>query len=370
MPTLYLHIGTPKTGSTAIQEFCKGNAGALARRGYCYPLAIPFEGAFTRHNAGFMLYSRQDGEKLPNGQELNRKWEQCFEKVADYLREYPNLILSEEMIWLNSKMDAIERIKKTADENGFAIKLIVYLRRQDMFLSSRWAQDVKGNYNERAAWKWEELLARADETLILDYYARLEEFAAVVGRENIVVRVYERERFPEGNIVLDFLDVLGLKMEQDYVLPEGERNLSIGGNTLEIKRIINGLPAQSYELKQKAWDIAVDCFKSEKKEMVYSAFSAEEQRAILEKYEESNCRVARDYLGDESGSLFASPGPLPPKWEADNPFMYESIVRFFWLTIMRQQEEIEELKSKFYLRRKLRTLWRKLRSRLHGRSSA
>ena len=38
MKTLYLHIGTPKTGTTSIQHFCKHNEKVLAGKGICYPL--------------------------------------------------------------------------------------------------------------------------------------------------------------------------------------------------------------------------------------------------------------------------------------------------------------------------------------------
>lgn len=36
--TLYVHVGTTKTGTTAIQSFCIDNDEVLHRKGYCYPL--------------------------------------------------------------------------------------------------------------------------------------------------------------------------------------------------------------------------------------------------------------------------------------------------------------------------------------------
>lgn len=38
MKTLYLHIGTPKTGTSAIQIFCKDNQETLKKQGYYYPI--------------------------------------------------------------------------------------------------------------------------------------------------------------------------------------------------------------------------------------------------------------------------------------------------------------------------------------------
>ena len=37
MKTLYLHIGTPKTGTTSLQHFCHDNQQKLAEKGYFYP---------------------------------------------------------------------------------------------------------------------------------------------------------------------------------------------------------------------------------------------------------------------------------------------------------------------------------------------
>ena len=38
MKTLYLHIGTSKTGTSAIQIFCKDNQETLKKQGYYYPI--------------------------------------------------------------------------------------------------------------------------------------------------------------------------------------------------------------------------------------------------------------------------------------------------------------------------------------------
>ena len=38
MKTLYIHIGTPKTGTTSLQHFCTENAKLFEEQGYCYPI--------------------------------------------------------------------------------------------------------------------------------------------------------------------------------------------------------------------------------------------------------------------------------------------------------------------------------------------
>ena len=51
MKALHIHIGAPKTATTAIQFFCSENAEVLARKGFCYPI-FPFSypGIAPGHN--------------------------------------------------------------------------------------------------------------------------------------------------------------------------------------------------------------------------------------------------------------------------------------------------------------------------------
>ena len=67
MKTLHVHIGTPKTATTAIQHFCKENAKILAEKGFCYPIfpkiPMPITGGFCGQNCltktGFGIENRK-----------------------------------------------------------------------------------------------------------------------------------------------------------------------------------------------------------------------------------------------------------------------------------------------------------------------
>src|SRR5690606_18159531 len=53
------------------------------------------------------------------------------------------------------------------------------------------------------------------------------------GADNILVRPYERERFPQGNVVLDFLDVIGCGSATDGVETDFNRNRSLSAMASE-----------------------------------------------------------------------------------------------------------------------------------------
>lgn len=69
MATLYIHIGTPKTGSTSIQNFLKMNEQALERHGVIHPVIdipeITPKSYRTYRNANFLVFESrlQDGDR-------------------------------------------------------------------------------------------------------------------------------------------------------------------------------------------------------------------------------------------------------------------------------------------------------------------
>ena len=56
MPTLYLHIGTPKTGTTALQNFLPANEEVLEQHGICYPdFGFRYTGLGVHRNGHFLV---------------------------------------------------------------------------------------------------------------------------------------------------------------------------------------------------------------------------------------------------------------------------------------------------------------------------
>lgn len=366
MATLYLHIGTSKTGTTAIQMFCEKNRDALARRGYCFMKPPYFRPGIAGFRNGHFLVA---GRRSTDGSFLNareeRDWRKAMDRLAAQFRTAPNVVLSDEGIWSQSSGHFWDDLKAESQARGYDVQVIAYIRRQDQYLSSDWAQRIKIPYDDTRVMKFPQMLAEADKWLRLDYYATLEEISARFGRDHVHARVYDRKRFPDGDIVKDFLEVIGLPSDPEFKSVK-DPNSSIYGNALEIKRIINAVPGIDLDQERELERIARACCAACKEEK-RSMFTQEECEAFLAKYEDSNRRVARDYLGDESAPLFAPLETLPPKWSPDNPQMYEAIVCFFAIaTFARPKERFTRR-----IRRKLRSLrtraWKWRERRLDGR---
>lgn len=329
MATLYLHIGTPKTGTTALQSFCLENRAALLRKGYSFmrsPYYYP--DIMNARNGHFLIQPRSAADGSIQTERGRRQWKGGMDAVSAQFRRVPNVILSDEGIW-NADQNGIWRdLKEESQKRGFDVRVIVYLRPQDQFLSSRWGQQVKYPIDEIGRTKFDELLPSADEWTHLDYYEMLEGISSQFGRERVIARIYDRECFPDGDVVKDFLSILQLPPDGDFRYVQ-DRNSSIYGNALEIKRVLNTIPGVPPEAHRLALKIARQCTAQETAFARRSLFSPEERAAFMRRYEESNRRLARDYFGDERLVLFPPVENPPPKWDPNSPEMYETIIRFF-----------------------------------------
>ena len=349
--TLYLHIGTPKTATTAIQMFCEANQSVLNEKGYDYPI-LPFKYPHVRiqRNAHFLVGRLFNEDKTVNEELTQEVYAQGFQMLEDSFEKYDNVILSDENIWHSTAFivfDAWTRLKEYIDAHNYELKVIVYIRRQDALLTSWLNQQIQDGWNKYSALKWEDYIQNPT-GVVINYYEHLENIANVVGKSNIIVRIFERDKF-EGNgntIQSDFLKVIGLDMTDDFYVSDHRDNVTLSLNACEVKRIVNTLPdcdSATHFFAKRITEKAATAGSSEYKS---DWFSIEERKEFLEKCRDSNEKIAREYLGKEDGILFNQEIKQVEKWDPLNPYMYEEVVRFFGEITLVQQKSIKELKQK------------------------
>ncbi len=311
MLKLYLHIGMPKTGTTYIQNFLRLNNEVLKSEGYVYPdFGVRFDAIGVNRNGHFLVSAIKD----ENGKRLKEKEleieNECFDKLFNLFEAFPNVILSEESIWNSGERKRGKKfwnnLKSKLDSRGIELKVIVYLRRQDLFIQSFWAQHVKGS---DVSYTLKEFINSSRfKHIKLDYYKRLNQISSVVGKENILVRVYEKDQYigPQKTIVSDFLTTVGLEYNDSYQELERLPNRSLSGIYLETKRQLNKIEGlnkrRNYiqNLLKKVADENDDVHSITSNEFM----SGEDTYAFLKQYAESNEMVAREYLSREGGELF------------------------------------------------------------------
>ena len=120
MKTLYLHIGTQKTATTTLQHFLAENDEVLKTKGYTYPLFpeifYPYgdnsrNGLFLGHPY-FNKYNERDREKE---QEF---YDKGMKRLHEIFMTYPNVILSEERLWLQLFYDKAALMKRILEDGS------------------------------------------------------------------------------------------------------------------------------------------------------------------------------------------------------------------------------------------------------------
>ena len=347
MKTLYLHIGTPKTGTTAIQIFCRDNQSTLNSYGYCYPESVhQYPNIGIWRNGHFLVGKIHDEDGKRDFAREDAIFEEGFLQIYKLFEQYDNVILSDEGIWHHGIREGskfLEKLQKELKKGIFTIKIIVYLRRQDDFLYSWWNQQIKEGMLKVSVFDWERMVNELL-NIRLDYHGVLQQFADVVGKDNIIVRRFDRKKFFGGTIYADFLNAMGLQYSDEYQVLSEIQNISLTKNDNEIKRILNNIPELDVKSNQVFRTILLDCSKSAPDDSQYGMFSKEEAEEFLSKYEEENSRVVREYLGTEE-ELFDKGYKMQEKWSPDNPEMLESVIRFVGRLAIYQISEQEKLKK-------------------------
>lgn len=371
MKTLYLHIGTRKTATTAIQSFLLSNRGALLARGVDFPV-MPFsaDDYEREHNGAFLLDAHLSAAPHRRAGRLAAGLD-CVTAAFDAA---DSVVLSGEDLWTvlaHGGDGFLCALAAHAEEHAYAVKVIVYLRRQDELAMSWRNQDVKtGLASAYRTMTWEEWLGAQGEC-IFDYRAILDRIAAHVGRGNIIVRAYERDALERsGGVLADFCSCIGIRTDGDFDLPARDANsVSLGCDLTEVKRIANIQTCHDPVADALFWQAAILCAVNapvsvrpgspatrEGEPQVgepreggggprpapprQSLFSPGEARAFLSRFQDGNDAIAREFLHTDAPLFSSAPPADAVKWSPGTPEMTAEAIRFLRVACALQNAQI------------------------------
>jgi hypothetical protein len=236
---LILHIGTPKTGTTALQQFLHANREALATRGFHY--ATPSHGLREASRVAAALNLGK-----------SRAVHGFFAKHVDLARRRGahTLLVSAERFSLMSVVDAmmrrevcvhgverdhalIETLQSLMPKGIENRHIVCYFRRPDRYAESLYSQHVKRGMIFDGT--FEDFLPIIRPALF--YNQNMRSWSDVFGKENCFVRSYERVG---ADIVGDFMmNVLNIDDLTDFVHLENAGNERVSRDVLEFKRFRN-----------------------------------------------------------------------------------------------------------------------------------
>lgn len=314
---IVFHIGTPKTGTTALQFFLEANNEQLKQKGWIYPVGKNSQSPLRVWNQ-----SRHGGNGACLVAEDGNFFNSSFEEILEYAEQY-NVVISCENIWIldYTRMEEFFRAVLDRYDN---IKAVVYLRRQDEYIESIYNQDVK--FFHKISMTISEFFDSLDFSLHwFNYLHKLEILEKLLGNRLIV------RRCPKDTIA-DFLSLIGLELKNPVTpslsAEEESDNLSLGSRLLEIKRIMNGLIDFSSHYEWKIRELNRDNIISGRKDF-YKVMSPEMRQKILDRYAEDNKEIARRYLKDGKPLFENMDVEIPYKEYRATPFEEEMIRVFF-----------------------------------------
>ena len=291
MKQLLVHIGTHKTGTTAIQNALRANKKLLAQNGCAYI------------DEAYELSRRLKEPELAGAEfEAVKKKFNCLvseasnDRVIFSSEQFAGTILKN---YTDSSFIA-QRLKDIFPEHS--ISVIVYFRRQDHFIESAYTQFIQMGQ----PWSFDRFrdfvdFSKFDWNIVVDNYRRY--------FQSVDIRIYDRSQLIGGDVVVDFFSWLGLPVDRRLRIIRGS-NYSFSRTAVEIARVGNDY------LDDTAKQLLCVILQSRDSRQPYDDnpyFSMQERKALLEHYRAANQKLAAA-AGADLEELFtripvaASPG--------------------------------------------------------------
>ncbi|WP_374673706.1 hypothetical protein [Ideonella sp.] len=295
---LYLHIGQTKTGSTALQLHLHRHREALSRQGLLYP-EVP-AGARLKTQHRFLVDALHEAGDQP------ARAGDVWMPFLDQLRQAPEpgVVLSEEVFWhLFEQRPTLRRraLGWVAEVlQDFDVRVVCYLRRQDLWVESWFNQVAKSRVPlPMASLTFDDFVQRHRELGLFDYAARVAEWSEPFGQGAIVLRVHEPGRLVGDSVVDDFAEVIGARLPP---LTAGQRaQPRLSPAACHFANLFARLPGSGAHRAAFLHAIRDLGDAGDQRRLLAPDAAA----WLVERYRPGNSGLARTYLGREE--LFACP---------------------------------------------------------------
>lgn len=214
-----LHVGDMKCGSTSIQEWMTRDRALLQANGFWLSDVTRIAHYDSRLSSFALDDDRMDVEArrecgIGSQDEVPAHRRDIESRLAAEVKSLPGsakaMIFSHELMLLLSPRE-VGRLVTMLRRMFSDIKVVAYIRRQDRLFLSLWGQRLK-SYAPEADFFERQLRRRS-------YLRMLDTWSAAVGHENLVVRVFDKSSFAQGNLQSDFRDAAGVPHDARYAPP-------------------------------------------------------------------------------------------------------------------------------------------------------
>ncbi len=227
--TAYVHIGTVKTGTTSIQSFLVKNRDRLRQKKYFHPVCCSGVESWRL----FHLVKALDEKMRRN------RFEELRLSLEGKAEEEIVLLSSECIHEFLYDIEEICEFKRILKDLGFnKIFIVVYLREPFELVTSFYNTELLLRRKERYGLfeTWKDAISYG--LHIADHKKSIQNWGEVFGRENLIVRLFDKNEFYQGDLLKDFIHSIGLEWDDEFIVPSKE-NETIDLLGIELTRSIN-----------------------------------------------------------------------------------------------------------------------------------
>jgi hypothetical protein len=312
---LYIHIGTHKTGSSAIQASIQCNSTFLKRNDFSFLKYSLTHHPHILHSIDCENQTRLKEEKTNLENEISMISENniilsCEEYFGDLSKSYSDA---------HSMAYKLSFVTKSYQK-----KIIIYLRRQDEFIESSYAQYIK----EGASFSFCDFIKHDINNYQFNWFKLIGFYIDIFGKENVSIRPYEKKQLFEGDVVKDFYKIIGID-SLELLKKHKYSNYGFTRSALEIARIYNKTYKTNNTKKMNLSNI-LQTRMHKNKFGEFNFFLYQERKKLLEYYKESNLKVAVEYLHQPQDMLYYEPiNKYKDLHTRKNGLIFNDIINFY-----------------------------------------
>lgn len=298
-PKLFIHTGTHKTGTTAIQRFLKANREAFESKGFGIAGLNRTERAQIKQTAANIQKNiKTTNEHDPIKGSIIRCKSNCRKQLHSFIISWEGFSGSNCNGYTNANnyADLIGAYK-----NEFILKSMTFFRRQDDFIESMYVQSVKQGYRETFDYYLDHIEPKGFNWLLMT-----KAWETALGQDNVSIARYGKEYFEDQTSILkQFIQFLGLEPDGfDFNKTNKPFAISNPGwprHITEATRELN--PSIPSELRPQ-YIRAVASLISKSPNDQYSYLTPIHRKKLLLKFRDSNLTLAKERFGAQSQELF------------------------------------------------------------------
>jgi hypothetical protein len=248
-----LHVGDMKCGSTSIQEWMTRDRALLQANGYWLSDVTRIAHYDSRLSSYALNDDRMEVEaRKESGIRSSRdvpahrrdiEW-RLTQEVASLPSTAKAMIFSHELM-LSLWPSEVQRLLSMLRRVFAGVRVVAYIRRQDRLFLSLWGQRLK-SYAPEPDFFERQVQRRS-------YLRMLDTWSHAVGRDNLVVRVFDKASFAQGNLQADFREATGIPHDDRYAPPSHSNESLDAAAQMLLLELGKKLDGRSSQDRRRLW---------------------------------------------------------------------------------------------------------------------